>query len=145
MEEERRYEEKYVNVFQDWKVDTEETHKIMLENDFKYWKIPKFVKDTQQVFRIQELIHKHLPRLKEIYISLISSSGYPNITWLDFANFIQQIDIIDDKLPLATIDRLFISTNLEDQDIAENPDRSLCRFEFFEILVRIAANKYKEL
>lgn len=45
---------------------------------------------------------------------------------------------------LATIDRLFIATNVELEQISENPDKALCRYEFFEILVRVANAKYKE-
>ncbi len=40
---------------------------------------------------------------------------------------------------ISTIDRLFIATNVELEEIEENPDRALCRYEFFEILVRLAA------
>jgi hypothetical protein len=39
---------------------------------------------------------------------------------------------------LATIDRLFIATNVELEEVDENPDRALCRYEFFEVLARIA-------
>ena len=39
------YEERDVNVFEEWKTDTDETHKAMLDNDFKYWKLYRLVKD----------------------------------------------------------------------------------------------------
>jgi hypothetical protein len=51
--------------------------------------------------------------LKKIYITLISMSDYPNISWLDFVNFIKDCKILDKQLPLATIDRLFIAANVE--------------------------------
>ena len=76
--------------------------------------------------------------LKDIYISLISVSNFPNINWLEFSNFIKSIQIIDSITNLSTIDRLFIATNVELEAIDENPDRALCRYEFFEILIRIA-------
>ena len=41
------------------------------------------------------------------------------------------------------IDRAFIATNFEDDDIDDNPNRELCRYEFMEILIRIADFKYK--
>ena len=43
---------------------------------------------------------------------------------------------------MATFDRMFIAVNLEEEDLEDNPDRALCRYEFFEILVRIAIAKY---
>lgn len=42
-----------VNVFRDWKVDTEETLAEMLANDFKYWKINRIVKDQAELKHIE--------------------------------------------------------------------------------------------
>jgi hypothetical protein len=43
---------------------------------------------------------------------------------------------------MAHIDSIFISTNFEEVDMENNPDKQLCRYEFFEIIVRIAKEKY---
>ena len=43
---------------------------------------------------------------------------------------------------MSTIDTLFIATNFEEVDMEDNPDKYLCRYEFYEILVRIAIEKY---
>lgn len=45
---------------------------------------------------------------------------------------------------MSDIDRIFIATNVELEDQEANDDRSLCRFEFFEIIVRIAKTKFLE-
>ena len=45
---------------------------------------------------------------------------------------------------MNVIDRLFIATNVEAIEMADNADRALCRFEFFEIIVRIAIAKFIE-
>jgi len=45
---------------------------------------------------------------------------------------------------MQTVDRLFIATNVELVELEDNPDRDLCRFEFFEIIVRLGAAKYKD-
>lgn len=45
---------------------------------------------------------------------------------------------------LSTIDRLFIGVNHEIVANDENPDRELCRFEFFELLLRISICKFKD-
>ena len=116
----------------------------MLENDFRFWKIHKIIKDQAEIDEVEQLFHKNIKELKHIYLTLISMSGFPNLTWLDFANYIKHCQIIDEKLPLSTIDRLFIVTNVEIEQIAENPDRALCRYEMWEILLRIAAQKYKD-
>ena len=43
---------------------------------------------------------------------------------------------------MQDIDRIFIATNFEEEEQEGNDDRSLCRFEFFEIIVRMARQKY---
>ena len=75
---------------------------------------------------------------------MISQSNYPNANWLEFVDFIRDCEILDEKVNMSSIDRHFIATNVEIEQIEENPDRALCRYEFFEILVRIAGQKYKE-
>ena len=113
--------------------------KKMLSEDFKYWKVNRFVKDQEDVKNIEQIVVNHIVQLKDIYITLICTSIYPNINWLEFTNFVKQCGILDHVTQISTIDRLFIATNVELEEIEENPDRALCRYEFFEILVRIAA------
>lgn len=43
---------------------------------------------------------------------------------------------------MSMIDTAFVVTNFEEVDLEDNPDRFLCRYEFYEILVRIARDKY---
>jgi hypothetical protein len=45
---------------------------------------------------------------------------------------------------MADIDRIFIATNFEEEEQEGNEDRSLCRFEFYEIIVRMARTKFYE-
>ena len=45
---------------------------------------------------------------------------------------------------MNVIDRLFIATNVELFDMVDNADRALCRFEFYEIIARIAKAKLVE-
>jgi len=52
---------------------------------------------------------------------------------------------MDKNLTLATIDRLFIAVNVELVQVEDNPDRELCRYEFYEILVRMAQAKFPDL
>jgi hypothetical protein len=49
---------------------------------------------------------------------------------------------MDNHFPMSIIDRLFIAVNVELVDMADNADRALCRFEFYEIIVRIAQAKF---
>lgn len=45
---------------------------------------------------------------------------------------------------MSTIDRLFIATNVEMVELEDNPDRDLCRYEFYEIIVRMADERYRK-
>ena len=45
---------------------------------------------------------------------------------------------------MSIINNIFVATNYEVEDLEENPDRALNRYEFIEFLVRIAAFKFKE-
>ena len=48
----------------------------------------------------------------------------------------------DKRLNSGIIDTYFKATNFEEVDMDENDDNALCRFEFLEILVRIAKGKF---
>ncbi len=68
---------------------------------------------------------------------------FPNIGWLEFSKFCIESGIIDKNCTFSMVDRAFIAVNFEVDDIDDNPNRELCRYEFMEILVRIADAKYK--
>ena len=65
-----------------------------------------------------------------------------------FSTFCQGCDLIHSNFNISTVDRLFISANFQDkshQDGAvQNSQKELIRFEFFEVLVRIARAKLIE-
>ena len=52
--------------------------------------------------------------------------------------------MFDKVFNMATYDRIFVAANVELVAQEENPDKMLCRFEFYEILARIAQVKYKD-
>ena len=58
------------------------------------------------------------------------------------AQFWNLVDPIKKDLTATDIDRIFIATNFEEEDLEENDDNSLCRFEFLEIIARMAKCKY---
>ena len=58
--------------------------------------------------------------------------------------YVRKHKILDKNCDLATVDRLFNSSNVELEDLADNPDNELIRFEFMELLVRIADVKFRQ-
>ena len=63
---------------------------------------------------------------------------------MDFVGACSKWKLIDQDLTSVDIDRIFIATNFEEEDLEENDDNSLCRFEFLEIIARMAKTKYFE-
>jgi len=43
---------------------------------------------------------------------------------------------------MSIIDTLFVASNFDEKRQVENPDRFMCRYEFYEIIPRIAEKKY---
>jgi hypothetical protein len=112
--------------------------------DKREWKAPRFIKDSEEVEKCWDVIWKNFAKLKDIFITMASRSNFPSVTLLDFTTFCDVCKIIDKTVNLSTIDRLFIATNVEIIANDENPDKELCRFEFFEILLRLGNVKFRE-
>jgi len=51
---------------------------------------------------------------------------------------------VDKNLTSQDIDRIFIATNFEAEDIEENDDKGLCRYEWVEIMARMAKAKFTD-
>ena len=71
-------------------------------------------------------------------------SGFPCINWIKYSDFCAEAGIVDKNFPLATIDRIFIATNVELEKTDDNPPTALQRYEFMECLARIAQGKFKD-
>ena len=51
--------------------------------------------------------------------------------------------VLDKNITISKLDMAFIATNVELVDISENPDRDLCRYEYYEVLLRVANDKFR--
>eukprot|EP00347_Sterkiella_histriomuscorum_P016550 403352766 len=118
-----RYFNKDKSCFRYWRSDDEVLIGEMLNNDFKKMKYARMVRDAKDI---------------------TSRSAYPNISWLDFSYFCFDFNIPDKFCTISKIDMAFIATNVELERNDDNPDRDLNRSEFFEILLRLANEKFKK-
>lgn len=114
------------------------------QNDSHEWKVSRFIKDPVEIKACWTTVQQNFVKLKDIFTSLIARSNFPNISINDFEIFSGTCQFFDKNVSLSTIGRLFISSNYEVVANDENPDRLLCRYEFFELLLRIANAKYRE-
>jgi hypothetical protein len=137
----RRFD-KNNSVFKAWKIDTEDTLKKSFDLDVGYSKIMKASGSQEAFEEVTSILFDNIRKIKDLFIYGIGISSFPSISWMDFSNMCQHWKIIDKNLSYATIDRVFIATNVELVAQEDNPDRDLCRYEFYEIIVRLAREKY---
>jgi len=134
------------SVFRDYKKEDEELWEKCFKFDWNSSRIPRFIKDEREL----QIIHDHLRSLYRAikdtykYFAAIGVSGdLFSVPINAFTEFLNQAGIVDGKLiKLSEIDILFITTNAVSVKQPFNPDRALVRYQFMEILVRIAVDKY---
>lgn len=84
-------------------------------------------------------------RINNIFLYYIGISTYPTIGMNDFTSWANKCEIIDGKqINLATLDRILITTNVALHGLISSAERDLNRYEFLEVIVRLAIAKYRE-
>ena len=93
---------------------------------------------------MQRRVDKYFQVLKNIFTDLISKEvdDYPNVGFLSFGDFANKCKFLDGHCRQSDIDRLFIAVNFEEVHTDENPDKLLIRYEFLELIVRVANEKF---
>lgn len=133
------------SIFRTFKLETEDTLKKMFALDFKYTKIKKIYKgDPAQVEKVKEILWKNFDKIKNIFLTGILTSEYPVITWNDFTLLSNKCKIPDKACNVATVDRIFIASNINQNIPGAQGDKDLVRYEFLEIIVRLANAKFTE-
>ena len=51
-------------------------------------------------------------RLRNIFLTLITASEYPIISWNDFTIFCNKCKVVDKNVNLSIIDTIYIATNV---------------------------------
>lgn len=128
------------SVFRPFKEDTEKVINATIEQDFSEWKVPNFVKDPEDLEKVENLIRTHFRLIKNMYTSMQVGECYPSIGLLEFTTWCKTSGIQDDTLGVSTIDRMWIAVNSGDGAGMNTLERG----ELLEIIVRIAYAKYKE-
>jgi hypothetical protein len=62
----------------------------------------------------------------------------------DFTSFVHRSELFDKTINLSTVDRNFIATNVSNNPYKNSAERELHRYEFIEVIVRLALSKYKD-
>ena len=133
-------------MFRDWQEDNEKILRDSFNHDASYWKLKKLMGSYDKYSPIAEIIRKNFEVLKEIFIGgTVDSQQPPDFKRNPFFKFMEKAGVTDKRvMTVGIIDTYFVATNFEEIDQDNNADTALCRFEFMEILVRIAKGKYIE-
>ena len=130
-------------MFANWHSDTSDVIQKALQHDFELWKVGKFVKDSKDLAGVKNFFEEHFAIIKEIRIGAIASSLEPYEMDLKTFHLLMNLtNIKSGGLNTGILDGLFNAVNFEETDMTTNDDRKLVRYEFFEILTRIAKEKY---
>lgn len=106
--------------------------------------MPRFIKDPKDIESITKVVETYFDLLKSEHIWLASTSIFPATSLNAFTSYSRKAKFHDKVINQSMLDTLFIAVNvdLEEEAGGENPDAALIRYEFIELLVRIAKEKF---
>jgi hypothetical protein len=108
------------------------------------------VRDKDDYNNVRKVLLDNFEFIYEQYVFGQGSSNFPTVSMLDFSKMCRYWKAISKSLTVTDVDRLFYAVNFEEVQgqqgaLEDNPDQELCRYEFFEIIVRMAKSKYENL
>ena len=114
-----------------------------LVHDKRHWKIRKLVGNIDLYIRVEDVIKRYFKELKEVFICAVSHEGTADFRRNPFFKFLEKAGVTDKRvITTGIVDTYFKASNFEENDQENNDDNALNRFEFIEMLVRIAKYKY---
>jgi hypothetical protein len=136
-----------ISIFKDYRFDNDHTFNQCFEFDWERTKIPKLVKDVAQQNEIRKMLRANYRLFREAYkhySSLGQQAGVWSIGQNAFSDLCMQCNLVDGvTLKLSDLDFQFKVTNYSEvKNHPRNPANALIRFQFMEIFVRIAIDKY---
>ena len=133
------------SVFKNYKFDTKDRLNEAFNNDIQKSKIKRFVKNHDDQIKTYKTLRKHYVGIThQFMINICDPRTYPVVYLAGLMESCNQWKVIDKNLTVSCVDRVFINTNFEMDDLEENDDTGLCRFEYVEIIARMAKRKYLE-
>ena len=128
-------------MFRNFKLDTPQLLEKMFENDFKLTKIPKLVKDKDQLQKVKTSLLENYAYIKNLFLVLTCDSQYPNINqadylyWTSLCKFLEKPHVQQAELDTQVIASTFKTDLSRRIDSAKG---EILRFEFLEVIVRLS-------
>ena len=134
-----------ISIFKDYKFDSPELLSKCFEYDWSHSRIARVVKDAFDLQKIKSYLSGIYTTLKEIYkyYSSISPQGEIwSIGQMVFTDLCNEAKIVDSTFRLSDLDFHMKGALYSEVRNPRSPPNALVRFQFMEILVRIALDKY---
>jgi len=118
----------------------------MLEKDEGHGKLARVCKVEKTKKAVMGVLQTHYLELKNIFQHLVAKSGStePTLGMKELTAFAYTCKILDNSLNLVTFDRIFMATCAPTNKQKPAGEKRLHRYEFIEILVRLAQAKYSD-
>jgi hypothetical protein len=134
-----------MSIFREYKPDNDRVLDDCLEFDWRHSRIPNFVKNSDDLSLLRQVVRQHYPIIKLSYKNLSAYGGSDvfSIGSNIFTDFLNECKIIDSTYLLSDLGVNMNSTLIQkEKGQLYNPGNSLVRYEFLEIIIRVAADKY---
>lgn len=134
------------SVFRIYQEDSTAFLESLLRQDIKYSKIKTLCKSDRDFVQVSETLQKHYQSLKSIFLYYAANSTtYPALASREIQGIAVRSKLFDrNHLNLNTLDRAIIATKVSGPPTRNPASRDLHRFEFMELIVRIAQVKYRD-
>ena len=118
----------------------------MLDKDESYGKLGRVCKAEKTKKAVMGVLQTYYLELKNVFTDLVANSGSAeqSLGMKELTQFAYTAKILDSTLNLGTFERLFISTCAPTNKHKSAADKRLHRYEFIELVVRLAQAKYAD-
>ena len=139
--------DKAKSVFKNFKTDTEALLRRSFENDWRLTKIPKLIKDKEELSRVKAYLCSIYPRLKNMFLAMACESAYPNFSSNDYSAWCTRCNFKSKEPQVSSADIEVVQVGAcvknEQGKKIEGAKGEMMRFEFLELIVRMAQLLYK--
>ena len=137
-----------ISVFKDYKIDTEDMRNRCFETDWANGKYPNFIKNEEDRAKVKEHCRKVYRILKDTYRHWASHTPLDKLFGIGVNNYTEltaQMGVLSDKvINLSSLDIEFGKTNYTNEKGVNNNKNYLMRFEFLEMMVRVAGYAFMQ-
>ena len=113
-----------------------------MRTDTQCWPGRRLIPDGKDRAECELALRRHLGAIKKIFVAQAARSSFPCISWLKYQEMCEECEIIDKDLNIEVLDQIFMDTSIDLEEMPEEPSTELQRFQFMEVIVRLAEAKY---